>query len=69
AILVVGLALGLAGAFALRRTLESQLYGVTASDPVVLAAVVGMLALVSLAACLVPAARATRIDPVMALNE
>ena len=69
AILAVGLALGLAGAFALRRALESQLYGVTASDPLVLAAVVGLLVLVSLLACLLPAARATRIHPVVALSE
>jgi predicted permease len=64
-----GLLLGLAGAFAVRRSLESQLFGVTATDPVVLLAVVGTLTLVAVAACGVPARRAMRIDPVVALSE
>jgi putative ABC transport system permease protein len=69
ALIAVGFALGAAGAFALRRSLESQLYGVSAADPLVLAAVVAVLAVVGLAACTLPARRATRIDPIVALAE
>ena len=68
-LVLVGFAVGGAGAFALRRSLESQLYGVSATDPAVLAAVTLMLALVALAACALPARRATRIDPIVALSE
>ena len=69
ALLGVGLTLGLGGAFLVRRAMQSQLYGVGAMDPVVLGAVAGLLALVALAACMVPARRAARIDPVVALGE
>jgi ABC-type antimicrobial peptide transport system permease subunit len=64
-----GFALGSIGAFALRRSLQSQLFHVSATDPVVLAAAAAVLALVALAACTLPARRATRIDPVIALAE
>ena len=64
-----GFALGLAGAFALRRTLQTQLFGISASDPIVVGAVSLLLAAVAVAACLVPARRATRIDPIVALAE
>jgi putative ABC transport system permease protein len=63
-----GFALGAAGAFALRKSLESQLFGVSATDPVVLAAVTATLSLVAVIACALPARRATRIDPVVALT-
>ena len=69
ALLGVGLTLGLAGAFLVRRAMESQLYGVSAMDPLVLSLVAGLLALVALTACTVPARRAARIDPVVALGE
>ena len=69
ALLGVGLTLGLAGAFLVRRAMESQLYGVSAMDPLVLGLVAGLLALVALTACTVPARRAARIDPVVALGE
>jgi putative ABC transport system permease protein len=65
----LGFVLGLAGALALRTTLESQLYGVHATDTVVLASVAGLLALVAAGACVLPARRATKIDPVIALAE
>jgi len=64
-----GFVLGAAGAFAVRRSLESQLFGVAATDPVVILVVAGTLALVAVAACALPARRATRIDPVVALAE
>jgi predicted permease len=64
-----GLLVGAAGAVALRTSLQSQLYGVRATDPVVLAAVTVTLAMVGLAACALPARRATRIDPIIALAE
>jgi len=68
-LIVTGFALGAAGAMALRRTLESELFGVRASDPVVLVMAIAILALVALAACAIPARRATRIDPIVALAE
>jgi ABC-type antimicrobial peptide transport system permease subunit len=68
-LLVAGLIAGLAGAFAIRRAMESQLYGIGAMDPLVLASVAGVLFVVAVAACAVPARRAARIDPVVALGE
>jgi predicted permease len=64
-----GLVLGAVGAVTLRRTLESQLFGVSATDPIVLLAVTAILALVAVVACALPARRATRIDPIVALAE
>jgi len=63
-----GLLLGLIGALALSRSLESQLFGVSALDPWVLTSVVLLLAVVALAACAWPARRATRINPMIALS-
>jgi putative ABC transport system permease protein len=63
-----GLVLGLAGAFALTRTMESMLYHVRTFDPATFAAIAGVAVLVSLAACLVPAWRALRVDPITALR-
>ncbi len=60
--------LGLLAALVLRRVLTSLLYGVGASDPATLAAVGLLRAAVSLAACLVPAYRAARIDPMEGLR-
>ncbi|MBA2306130.1 MAG: ABC transporter permease [Acidobacteria bacterium] len=68
-LLGAGLAIGLGGAFAIRRAMESQLYGVSAMDPVVLGSVASVLALVAVVACAVPARRAARIDPMIALSE
>lgn len=64
-----GALLGIAGAYLLRRSLETQLYGVQTTDAVVLGSVAGMLAVVALVACLIPAMRAARTDATVALGE
>ena len=65
----IGLVLGLAGAIATTRFLQSQLFGVAPRDPEVLLASAAVLLAVSLLACLIPARRAVRIDPMIALRE
>jgi putative ABC transport system permease protein len=64
----IGLALGLIGAIETTRLLTSQLYGVKPADPLVLAVVVALLGLVALLACYIPARRAARVDPLVALR-
>jgi len=66
--IVIGIAIGLAGSLALTRTVESQLFGVTATDPLTFAAVVLLLVAAALLACYVPARRAARVDPMVALR-
>ena len=68
-LLGAGFLLGGAGAFVLRGSLESQLFGIRAADPVIVSGVTLLLAVVALVACAVPALRATRIDPRIALGE
>ena len=67
-LVLVGLACGLAGTFALRGAIASQLYGVGALDPRVILAATAVLAAAGLFACVGPARRATRVDPVVALQ-
>jgi predicted permease len=68
AIVLLGTGLGLLGAFLLRRTLQSQLYEIGAMDPVVVLSVAGILVAIAIAACLLPARKAARTDPVIALQ-
>jgi predicted permease len=65
---LAGLALGMAGALAATRLIASLLFGVTANDPATFAAIVILLALVAFAACWIPARRAMRVDPIVALR-
>ena len=65
---LIGVALGLAGALILARFLESMVYGVGATDPVTLVAMGLTLLLVAVAACWIPARRATRVDALIALR-
>lgn len=65
----VGVVLGLAGALAASRAVRSLLYGVTATDPATYVSVVALLVGVTLAACVLPAWRAARVDPLVALRE
>jgi predicted permease len=68
ALAVIGAAIGTAASFAVTRYLRSILFEVTSSDPVTLGGVAAILMLVALAACSIPARRATRIDPLVALR-
>jgi ABC-type antimicrobial peptide transport system permease subunit len=64
----LGVALGLSGALIGARLLDSQLYGVGARDPLTYAAISALLAVVALVASWLPARRATRVDPMIALR-
>ena len=64
-----GLVLGLGGMFVLRQTVQNQIYGVGATDPMVIGTVLATLGIVAVSACLLPARRATQVDPIIILNE
>lgn len=69
ALTAIGLTLGLGLAWMSARTLQSLLYGVTAADPATFAGVVGLLGTIALAACYLPARRASRVDPMVVLRD
>jgi len=65
----IGLLIGVVAALALSRLLDSLLYGVSATDPITLGISLLVLGLAALLACMLPAVRATRINPITALRE
>lgn len=67
-LILIGIGIGLAGAFALTWVISSLLFGVTTKDPLTFVAVTALLGFVALLACYIPARRATRLDPLHALR-
>ena len=67
-LLSIGLLIGIPAAMALSSFVASQLYGIQPRDPMIASATAALLALVSIAAGLIPAHRASRIDPILALR-
>ena len=68
-LVAIGLALGLLGAYGVTRFLQSMLYGVGSSDPVLLGGVAALMGFVGLTACWLPARRAAHVDPIVALRQ
>jgi putative ABC transport system permease protein len=66
--LLIGIVIGLAGAFALTRLMRTLLFEITATDPLTYVSVIGLLAVVALLACYIPARRAAKVDPLIALR-
>jgi putative ABC transport system permease protein len=67
-VIALGLPIGIAGAYGATRLIANQLYGVTAMDPLTIAAVAIVLTLVAFLACYIPGRRATKLDPLIALR-
>jgi putative ABC transport system permease protein len=66
--LLTGTVIGLAGAFALTRLMRTLLFEITATDPLTYVSVIGLLTVVALLACYIPARRAAKVDPLIALR-
>ncbi|HEY3738706.1 MAG TPA: ABC transporter permease [Bryobacteraceae bacterium] len=64
----IGVIVGLSGAFALTRVLQGLLFGVTPTDPLTFAAVTGILVAAAMLACMAPASRAAKVDPIIAMR-
>ena len=67
-LIALGLGAGLIGAWGLTRFLTSLLFGISAHDPATHAAIAALLAAIAVLACLLPARRATKVDPMTALR-
>jgi putative ABC transport system permease protein len=65
----IGLVAGIAGAIAVTRVLQAQLFNVRATDPLTMASVAAFIAIVASVACLIPANRAARVDPMVVLRD
>jgi putative ABC transport system permease protein len=68
ALTLIGMTIGLAASFALTRLIKSLLFGVSATDPTTFSVIALLLAMVALIACCLPARRATKVDPLIALK-
>ena len=68
ALVTISIVIGAAGAFAATRLLNSLLFGVSASDPITFVAIIFLIAVVAFLAAWLPARRAARVDPIIALR-